>query len=158
MQLAELLRGVTGPQRPAPAERRRAMSHPRQVRLAGSVLDRSRHVCAFFHRKEEEYQVLLPFIKEGFEQGQHPVLVEVAVPQLGLLPAPDLQLPLPLGFGHVDARFLQTPQKLRAVPRIDHVEGAVALVESLLDEREKYPVLLLLVVEEGADMPGAVED
>jgi hypothetical protein len=45
------------------------MSHPNQVRLAGSVLDRSRHVCAFFHDKEEEYQVLLPFIKEGFDQG-----------------------------------------------------------------------------------------
>jgi hypothetical protein len=45
------------------------MNHPRQVRLAGSVLDRSRHVCAFFHSKEEEYRVLLPFIKEGFEQG-----------------------------------------------------------------------------------------
>jgi hypothetical protein len=45
------------------------MSHPKPVRLAGSVLDRSRHVCAFFHRKEEEYRVLLPFIKEGFEQG-----------------------------------------------------------------------------------------
>jgi hypothetical protein len=25
------------------------MSNPRQVRLAGSVLDRSRHVCALFH-------------------------------------------------------------------------------------------------------------
>ena len=45
------------------------MSSPKQVRLAGSVLDRSRHVCAFFHRKEEEYRVLLPFIKEGFERG-----------------------------------------------------------------------------------------
>ena len=45
------------------------MSHPAQVRLAGSVLDRSRHVCAFFHHKEEEYRVLLPFIKEGFDQG-----------------------------------------------------------------------------------------
>ena len=45
------------------------MSHPRQVRLAGSALGRSRHVCAFFHSKEEEYRVLLPFIKEGFEQG-----------------------------------------------------------------------------------------
>jgi hypothetical protein len=39
------------------------------VHLAGSVLDRSRHVCAFFHSKNEEYEVLLPFIKEGFEQG-----------------------------------------------------------------------------------------
>src|SRR5947209_3636410 len=51
------------------AERRRSMSQAKQVRLAGSVLDRSRHVCAFFHRKEEEYRVLLPFIKEGFKQG-----------------------------------------------------------------------------------------
>ena len=69
MQVAELLRGVTGLQRLMLAERRPAMSRPKQVRLAGSVLDRSRHVCAFFHRKEEEYRVLLPFIKEGFDQG-----------------------------------------------------------------------------------------
>ena len=69
MQVAEFLRGVIGLQRLVPAERRRAMSHPKQVRLAGSVLDRSRHVCAFFHGKEEEYRVLLPFIKEGFDQG-----------------------------------------------------------------------------------------
>jgi hypothetical protein len=60
---------VTGPQRLALAEGRSTMSHPRQIRLAGSVLDRSRHVCAFFHRKEEESRVLLPFIKEGFDQG-----------------------------------------------------------------------------------------
>jgi hypothetical protein len=39
------------------------------VRLAGSVLTRSRHVCAFFHSKEEEYRVLMPFIKDGFEKG-----------------------------------------------------------------------------------------
>ena len=45
------------------------MNHPKQVRLAGSVLDRSRHVCAFFRSKDEEYRVLLPFIMEGFEQG-----------------------------------------------------------------------------------------
>lgn len=41
----------------------------KQVCLAGTVLDRSRHVCAFFNSKEEEYRVLLPFIKEGFGQG-----------------------------------------------------------------------------------------
>ena len=39
------------------------------VRLAGSVLIRSSHVCAFFHSKEEEYRVLMPFIKDGFEKG-----------------------------------------------------------------------------------------
>ena len=41
---------------------------PRPVRLAGSVIDRSRHVCAFFNSKDEEYRVLLPFIREGFEE------------------------------------------------------------------------------------------
>ena len=39
------------------------------VRLAGSVLSRSCHVCAFFHSKEEEYRVLMPFIKDGFQKG-----------------------------------------------------------------------------------------
>lgn len=39
------------------------------VRLAGRILDHSPHVCAFFTTRDEEYQVLLPFIKEGFEEG-----------------------------------------------------------------------------------------
>lgn len=41
----------------------------RPVHLAGSVLDRARHVCAFFHSRDEEYRVLMPFIHEGFEHG-----------------------------------------------------------------------------------------
>jgi hypothetical protein len=40
------------------------------IRFAGSVLDAQRHVCAFFHSPDEEYRVLLPFIKEGFECGE----------------------------------------------------------------------------------------
>ena len=28
------------------------------------------HICAFFHSLDEEYQVLLPFIKEGFNRGE----------------------------------------------------------------------------------------
>jgi MEDS: MEthanogen/methylotroph, DcmR Sensory domain len=39
------------------------------VQLAGSRLGRSCHVCAFFHSKEEEYRVLMPFIKDGFDRG-----------------------------------------------------------------------------------------
>ena len=42
----------------------------RPIRFAGSVLGAQRHVCAFFHSPDEEYRVLLPFIKEGFECGQ----------------------------------------------------------------------------------------
>ena len=45
------------------------VSQKKEVRLAGTALGRSRHVCAFFNTKDEEYRVLLPFIKEGFEQG-----------------------------------------------------------------------------------------
>lgn len=45
------------------------MNQNKEVRLAGTALARSRHVCAFFNAKDEEYRVLLPFIKEGFEQG-----------------------------------------------------------------------------------------
>jgi hypothetical protein len=40
------------------------------IRFAGSVLNAQRHVCAFFHSPDEEYRVLLPFIKEGFERGE----------------------------------------------------------------------------------------
>lgn len=39
------------------------------IRLAGSTLKRSSHVCAFFHSHEEKYRVLMPFIKDGIENG-----------------------------------------------------------------------------------------
>jgi len=54
--------------RPRPEEKNMSETM-RPVRLAGSVLDRSCHVCAFFHSKEEEYRVLMPFIKDGFASG-----------------------------------------------------------------------------------------
>ena len=38
------------------------------IHLAGTTLDRYRHVCAFFHSRDQEYKVLLPFIKEGIER------------------------------------------------------------------------------------------
>src|SRR5580692_6894104 len=45
-------------------------SSDQPIRLAGSQLGAQRHVCAFFHSPDEEYRVLLPFIKEGFERGE----------------------------------------------------------------------------------------
>jgi hypothetical protein len=52
------------------------------IPFAGSQLREIRHVCAFFNSDEEEYRVLLPFIKDGFlcgdkavhvvNPGQHP--------------------------------------------------------------------------------------
>jgi len=45
------------------------------IHFAGSQLAETRHVCAFFNSDEEEYRVLLPFIKDGFECGQKAVHV-----------------------------------------------------------------------------------
>ncbi len=39
------------------------------IRFAGAQLVRHRHVCAFFRDADEEYEVMLPFIKDGFDRG-----------------------------------------------------------------------------------------
>src|ERR1700679_3586476 len=45
------------------------------IPFAGSQLGEARHVCAFFNNDEEEYRVLLPFIKDGIECGDKAVHV-----------------------------------------------------------------------------------
>jgi hypothetical protein len=45
-------------------------SSPGAVRLAGTELKGSCHACAFFHSRDEEYRVLLPFACEGVEHGE----------------------------------------------------------------------------------------
>jgi hypothetical protein len=48
---------------------------PAPISLAGSQLGETRHVCAFFNSDEEEYRVLLPFIKDGLKSGDKAVHV-----------------------------------------------------------------------------------
>jgi hypothetical protein len=40
------------------------------IRFAGSDLGKNNHICGFFSNREEEYQLLLPFIKDGFARGE----------------------------------------------------------------------------------------
>jgi hypothetical protein len=40
------------------------------VTLARSRVQRRCHVCAFFHSREDEYQVMIPFLAEGLEAGE----------------------------------------------------------------------------------------
>jgi hypothetical protein len=47
----------------------------RPISLAGSQLGAVRHVCAFFANDDEEYRVLLPFIREGLSCGDKAVQV-----------------------------------------------------------------------------------
>ena len=52
------------------------MKRPLQpISLAGSQLGEVRHVCAFFTNDDEEYRVLLPFIREGLSCGDKAVQV-----------------------------------------------------------------------------------
>ncbi|HEY1601023.1 MAG TPA: MEDS domain-containing protein [Pirellulales bacterium] len=45
------------------------------IPFAGSQLGEVRHVCAFFNSADEEYRVLMPFIKDGFDCGHKAVHV-----------------------------------------------------------------------------------
>lgn len=38
--------------------------------FAGNALGEHRHVCAFFNSPDEEYRVMMPFIREGFARGE----------------------------------------------------------------------------------------
>src|SRR5258705_9387304 len=49
---------------------RRPLTPPDAAPARNPLLDAEGHVCAFFHDEDEEYRVLLPFIKEGFDQGE----------------------------------------------------------------------------------------
>jgi MEDS: MEthanogen/methylotroph, DcmR Sensory domain len=40
------------------------------IPFAGSMLGAYRHVCAFFSSPHEEYDSLLPFVKDGLERGE----------------------------------------------------------------------------------------
>ena len=51
------------------------MPPTRPIFLAGSQLGAVRHVCAFFANDEEEYRVLLPFIRQGLSCGDKAVNV-----------------------------------------------------------------------------------
>lgn len=48
----------------------KSTAEPPPVRLAGRTLKKTRHICAFFHSREEQNKVLMPFFKEGFDRGE----------------------------------------------------------------------------------------
>lgn len=45
-------------------------STDREVRLVETIVEPHRHICAFFNNKEEKHRTILPFIREGLEQGE----------------------------------------------------------------------------------------
>jgi hypothetical protein len=50
-------------------------SGAKPIPFAGSQLAENRHVCAFFNNEDEEYRILLPFIKDGLQSGDKAIHV-----------------------------------------------------------------------------------
>jgi len=131
------------------------------VRLAGSVLDRSRHVCAFFATKEEEYRVLMPFIKEGFDHGDkafHIVDSNHRAAHLDKLRGEGIDVDAALADGRLDVRRWEEAY-LRG-GRFDQ-NAMLALLQEVLEsgKHQGFPLTRLVANMEWAleDRPG-VED
>jgi hypothetical protein len=77
------------------------------IRFAGSELGAQRHICAFFHSAEEEYRVVLPFIKDGFECGHkafHVVDPKLCCEHRQRLTSAGIDLPAAEKIGQFDLR------------------------------------------------------
>ena len=125
------------------------------VRLAGSVLSRSCHVCAFFHSKEEEYRVLMPFIKDGFEKGDrafHVVDPKHRPDHLRRLEQEGIDVADAEAKGQLEVRRWQ-----EAYIKDDHFDQyrMIATIKEALDPAKKQPGKLTRLV---ANMEWALED
>ena len=58
---------------PASHKPRDSRGTDRPIRIGGTVLREQRQICAFFNSHADQYRVLLPFIKDGFECGEKAV-------------------------------------------------------------------------------------
>jgi hypothetical protein len=128
------------------------------IRLAGATLKQSRHVCAFFHSRDEEYRVLLPFITDGIERGEkafHIVDPELRADHVSRLAAADLD-PAALE----SAGQLQLINWEDAYLREGHFDqdAMLALIEEVLQagKAEGFPLTRLVAHMEWAleDRPG----
>jgi len=125
------------------------------VQLAGSVLNRSCHVCAFFHSKEEEYEVLMPFIKDGFEKGDrafHVVDPKHRPDHLRRLEQEGIDVTDAESKGQLEVRRWQ-----EAYIKDDHFDlyRMIETIKEALDPGKKQPGKLTRLV---ANMEWALED
>ena len=125
------------------------------VRLAGSVLRRSRHICAFFHSKEEEYRVLMPFIKDGFDKGDrafHVVDPTLRPAHLQRLEREGIDVVKAQASGQLEVRRWQ-----EAYIKDDHFDQyrMIGTIKEALDPAKKQPGRSTRLV---ANMEWALED
>src|SRR5207253_649493 len=112
----------------------------------GSVLGIQRHVCAFFNSPEEEYRVLLPFIKDGFERGEkafHIVDPSLRAEHLQRLESAGIDVDLAQRSGQLEVRTW-----FEAYLRDGHFDQdrMLALLQEILEggRKQNYPLTRLV--------------
>ena len=118
-------------------------------------MDRSRHVCAFFNSKPEEYNVLLPFIKEGFEENDkafHIVDPAHRTEHLRLLGEAGIDLERAVAEGRLEVRVWEEAYLREG--RFDQ-NAMLALIEEVLQAGKAQGFALTRLV---ANMEWALED
>jgi hypothetical protein len=138
-------------------ERLSAAQHA-PIEFAGTTLGEHCHVCGFFNGPDEEYQVLLPFIKAGLERGEkafHVVDPKLREAHLRQLRSAGIDAAGAERTGQLELRNWD-----QAYLRDGHFDQArmLALLQGALDEARQggYPLTRLVAHMEWAleDRPG----
>jgi hypothetical protein len=113
----------------------------RTARLAGGELNGSHHACAFFHSRDEEYRVLLPFAAEGIACGEkcfHIVDPEHRQERLARLGSAGIDIDATTAAGQVEVKTW--PEAYLRGQRFDQY-AMLELIESTLREGQAggYP-------------------
>src|SRR5882762_4199686 len=147
-ELGEVVRADHGVVMAAPdfVDSRFELDHMVQLR---SGADDPFHVANDTTERESSLRVAA---RQLLEHLQHSILVEATVPKIGFDVRPQLELSARLCGGRVDPCGCQALQMVTALIRIDDVNRLVATLKPLLDERKQHAILLVLAVEECADM------
>ena len=111
------------------------------VHFGNQTLGNERHICAFFHSRDEEYRFLLPFIREGIERGEkafHIVDPRLVEDHVGRLREGGIDTEIAQSRGQLVVKRWQDAYLREG--NFDQ-EGMVGLVEEVLTEgqAEGYP-------------------
>jgi hypothetical protein len=130
----------------------------REIQFAGGTLGERRHICAFFHNKDEEHKVLRSFVKDGLERrekGFHIVDPDLREDHIKRLVEGDIHVERAIATGQLEVRPWQD-----AYLRGDGFEQEAMLdfLEKILQSgaAEGYPLTRVVAHMEWAllDKPG----
>jgi hypothetical protein len=134
---------------------------PRTVSLAGREIGCSCHACAFFHTEDQFYKVLLPFIRDGFAEGDRAVhIVDPAKRDRHLQTLSDAGID---ATASQETRQLEVRRWEEAYLREGHFDqdAMLALIQEVLEDgrRKEFPMTRLVANMEWAleDRPGVTD-